>query len=130
MTKITKIPGLTLATFLLGTPGCQKFGCTIPVPLFPVLVHLLCRRTDDLQSDFKVRRPVAKVVRIALLVSNIAIITGQCPESPCKYRELLAWRVEPLAKASVTGRYKISSGRSYLRKPHRNGKARRCTPEY
>ena len=50
-------------------------------------------------------------MRIALLLSNTAIITGQCPESPCKYRELLAWRMAPLAKASVTGRYKISYGR-------------------
>jgi hypothetical protein len=33
-----------------------------------------------------IRRSVAKVVSIALLVSNIAIITGKCPESPCKYR--------------------------------------------
>ena len=49
-------------------------------------------------------------MRIALLVSNIATITDQCPESPCKYREMLAWIMAPLAKASVAGRYKISYG--------------------
>jgi hypothetical protein len=50
-------------------------------------------------------------VRIALLVSNITIITGQCPESTCKYRELSTLRMAPLAKALVAGRYKISYGR-------------------
>jgi hypothetical protein len=58
-----------------------------------------------------VRRSASKVVRIALLLSNTAIITGQCPKSTCKYRELLAWRMVPHAKASVTGRYKITYGR-------------------
>jgi len=58
-----------------------------------------------------VRKSASKVVRITLLVYNTAIITCQWPKSPCKYREPLAWRMAPLAKSSVTRRYKTSYGR-------------------
>jgi hypothetical protein len=52
----------------------------------------------------ELRRSVSKVVRNCTS-------GDQCPKSPCKYRELLAWRMAPLAKVPVSDCCKNSYGR-------------------
>jgi hypothetical protein len=89
----------------LSLPGI----CSLPI----LVSHFFASNGTPISN--LIRRSVTKVVRIALLTSNTTIITGQCPGSPCKYRELVAWRMAPLAKASVAGCFKISYSRRLIK---------------